>query len=73
MAIVKRIGYRETLESMSEGEELELLVKDVSRNAFVIAGKRIGDEDERAGRPRRVFSTRMDKANRLKFYLKRVR
>lgn len=71
MAVVKRIGYRQTIESMSEGEELEFSVKNVSRNAFVIAGKRIGDEDERMGRPRRVFSTRMDKNNRLKFYLRR--
>lgn len=71
MAIVKKISYKQTIESMKDGEELEFSIKEASRNALVLACKRVGDVDENEGRPRRIFSTRMDKNNRLKFYLKR--
>lgn len=65
--------YRETLESMKVGEELTFFLTSANRNSFYIIGKRIGDADEEKGNPRRVFSTRTDKENRAKFYVRRER
>ena len=63
--------YRETLESMEVGDELTFFLTTASRNSFCTIAKRIGDADERAGRPRRVYSTRLDRENRIKFYVRR--
>ena len=63
--------YKETLESTGVGEELVFFLTSANRNSFYTIGKRIGDADEESGKPRRVFSTRMDKENRTKFYVKR--
>lgn len=71
--IRKNVMCRATLESMDVGDELCFHLREANRGSFMVEAKRIRNRDEREGRQGRVFSSRKDPNDCLRFIIKRMK